>query len=370
MGRTAGARDDDPDPAARRLLGIAEQRVGRSVRRHDPQLRRERRARRGPRRPPRASESPTGSHRRCRRRAEPPLRHRVVLLVLIAAVGPSAQPRLARACARARERRRRRFQAPSGGPSCGVRTPRACRTCGGGRRGPREQRTRRSTAPAAAALAEHVDDGGRCQRVRRAERQPADRPDVLLELRRRGAFDRPVTAVVDAGASSLTTRDPSARRNSSTVSVPTRPIAVASRSPIAVAAAATSRAPARARRIRPGCPRHAGCGRPGRSRSGRRSRERRRPTARPRTGSRARPAAPSRAPRPSRPSASRHPRRRATRTCERPSYPPVVAFSRSGRPRASSTPRRAGHRSSEPRATARPRNPSARRTRARRAGPG
>jgi hypothetical protein len=44
---------------------------------------------------------------------------------------------------------------------------------------------------------EQVDDRGRTMRVSRPERQAGDRPDVLLELRRRRALDRPVAAVVD-----------------------------------------------------------------------------------------------------------------------------------------------------------------------------
>ena len=43
-----------------------------------------------------------------------------------------------------------------------------------------------------------VDDGGRRQRRGRPEPEPGDRADVLLELRGRGALDRPVAAVVDA----------------------------------------------------------------------------------------------------------------------------------------------------------------------------
>ena len=40
MGRSAGPGDDHPDAPARRLLGIAEQVVGRPMRGYDPQLRR------------------------------------------------------------------------------------------------------------------------------------------------------------------------------------------------------------------------------------------------------------------------------------------------------------------------------------------
>ena len=97
-------------------------------------------------------------------------------------------------------------------------------------------------------------------------------------------------------------------------------------------------------------------------RSGHRSRERRPPTAPPRTGA---PLGQQRRPR-RHADAGRWPPRRssalATRTCERPSYPPVVAFSRSGRPSVIRRRGREGRRSSEPRATARPRNPSARRS--------
>ena len=45
---------------------------------------------------------------------------------------------------------------------------------------------------------EQVDHRGRGERRGRSEAEPADRPDVLLELRCRGALDRPVAGVVDA----------------------------------------------------------------------------------------------------------------------------------------------------------------------------
>jgi hypothetical protein len=45
--------------------------------------------------------------------------------------------------------------------------------------------------------AEQVDHRARRERRRRAESETADRPDVLLELRCRGALDRPMAAVVD-----------------------------------------------------------------------------------------------------------------------------------------------------------------------------
>src|SRR3954447_20904552 len=47
-------------------------------------------------------------------------------------------------------------------------------------------------------LPDHVDHGDVAADPDVAERQAADRPDVVLELARLGALDRPVAGVVDA----------------------------------------------------------------------------------------------------------------------------------------------------------------------------
>ena len=203
-------------PRPRPPLGVAEQVVRRPMGRDDLAAPRARRARRGPRRPPRASGSPTGCRRRPRRRAPRSrsarssrvLRRRRLAAQRSACAG-RAGPR--------RAPRRRRARAPSRGPSCGVRRRAACRTGGGGRSGRRGRRRARRAAPSRArAGAEQVDHRGRRERHRssrgRARRSP-------------GCAARTATSAAPSivqwpllwtrGASSLTTRRPSRRRNSS-----------------------------------------------------------------------------------------------------------------------------------------------------------
>ena len=188
-------------PAARRRLGVAEQVVRACDGPRRPAARAGRRARRGSRRPPRGPGSPSGCRRRRRRAARgasPPC-------VMPSAPGRRlavAQPMCA-AASRARasassvvapERRHVAHLAALEHASLVVEvevdvgsTSSAVVRCRVESRRPRR------------ALAEQVDHRGRGRaHLDRAERQPADRPDVLLELARRRALDRPVAAVVDA----------------------------------------------------------------------------------------------------------------------------------------------------------------------------
>ena len=99
---------------------------------------------------------------------------------------------------------------PSRGPSCGARTPALAVQVDvdAGPRGPPSTpvEPRRPSAPDA----EDIDHRRRATRGRRSQRQAADGPDVLLELRGRGASMVQWPLLWTRGASSLTTSAPPA----------------------------------------------------------------------------------------------------------------------------------------------------------------
>ena len=185
VGGAAGARDDHPEPAARGRLGVAEQVVGRPMGRDDPQLATGRRARRARRTPARGSGSRSGCHRRCRRAAP----------CVAGSVGrrSASSPRRRRphASRGARAVRAASSASSTSAPSA-VTWPILRRSntrrlsyrwrWTSGRRAPRRRRS--SRAGRRGAGAQQVDHRGRGAARGRAQRQPADRPDVLLELAR------------------------------------------------------------------------------------------------------------------------------------------------------------------------------------------
>ena len=204
---------------------------------------------------------------------------------------------------------------------------------------------------------------------RRTERQTADRPDVLLELRRRGAFDRPVAAVVDSRGELVD--DELAVRHEEQLGGQRPDHAHRHRQPLPEVGGTLGDL-GRDRRGRHGFGQDARVVRVACQREGGRTAveaarhddrdlhvERHlglgQEHARRRAGraARARHRGPPTAP---------------TRIWLRPSYPPVVALTRSGSPSSSAA--AGGRPSSGPRARARPRRRPPRRSDARRCGPG
>ena len=239
----------------------------------------------------------------------------------------------------------------SGGPSSVARTPAACRTGGGGPRVGEPFAQPEELRLAVRAGAQQVDHRGRGEcgaatrgRVRVIARMCCSNCEVC------GPLDRPVAELWTRGASSFTTIEPSSSQNSSDVSVPHRPIAMARSIATPVARAAISSGMGAGATDSMRIPASWTFGRRGRPRSRRPGRATRRPTARRRTRAPARPAAGCR--RAAQPlDGTVDLVGVAIRIWPRPSYPPVAAFSRRGRPSASAAART--RRSSGPRATAR-----------------
>ena len=200
VGGPAGAGDDHPDAAPGGLLRVAEQVVRRAVGRDDPQSRTGRRSSMS------TAQACSSTGKSERLPPTTPTTGGPAMSQLIVALLPSSIERVRpnAACAAApraaRAPRRSTTRPRSGAPSCDARRPAACRTGGGGRRRlpwrgrcrrPRGAPSRDRPVPSRLTIA------ARRERRRRTEPEPADRPDVLLELRGRGALDRPVAAVVD-----------------------------------------------------------------------------------------------------------------------------------------------------------------------------
>ena len=195
VGRAARAGDDDPQATLRSRLRVAEQLVRRAVRRDDPQLGRD----------VQLHQHGTGRFEDREVRAAAADHADDRWSVTLDHRSPPSSDAVQRNASRAARARRRGAGIRGGGGQMPHLAsledpPLVVQVEVDGRilHGPPD-RPRIEPGVAQRALAPQVDHRRRREGIRRPELEPADRPDVLLELRGRGTVQRPVAAVVDTG---------------------------------------------------------------------------------------------------------------------------------------------------------------------------